>query len=87
MKKPKTRSSGEEEGGFSDEQDGSQQGEGEGGGKFAIDVQDVSVKTMAKYKSSTTRQKIENTFPAYFTMISEDMMILMVHQQQLLVCA
>ena len=87
MKKPKTRRSGEEEGGVSDEQDGSQQGEGEEGGEFAIDVQDVSVRTMARYKSSTTRQKIENTFPAYCTMISEDMMILLVHQQQLLVSA
>ena len=75
MKKPKTSRSGEEEGCDAEEEDVSIQGEGGGGGKFAIDIQDVSVRLMARYKSSTTRQKMEHTFPAYFTMLSEDLMI------------
>ena len=79
MKKPRTGRSGDDAGRVSDEHGESVQGEGLGGGQFAIDVQDISVRAMAKYKSTTTRQKIEHTFPAYCTMISEDLMILMVH--------
>ena len=59
--------------------------EGAGGGKFTLDVQDFGVNAMALYQSTHQRSKIESTIPTYFKMLSEDMMLQSVHQQQLLV--